>query len=442
MSRADREPPDPRVEIADRISEMASAFYFDPAKATRKKPKKSARCSAMLERMLERLNLDPASFQGAWETVRDDLEKHAQRVCTTTPKCAQCPFVSFCTTGQRIVALEKKPVVVDLFGGAGGLGKGFLDAGFRVGLAIELDRDAAQTYRFNNPGTPVLEADVAMISTRTIRTLIRTKPHVVCAGPPCQSFSAAGLREKNDARHGLFEYVLDIAHHLNPEVVLIENVPGIARTLRNRQNYKDIIAEDLGRRFEVEVHLLNAVDYGVPQLRRRYVFLGRRRDSKEIGAPPKTHAIEVSAALPLTPTVIEMLRAIPCHPQGWKRDWHRYEDGTFVRNLTTMTHSKHVVRKIRRVRGGEGPLSYRRVPKTYARTLISGHRALPVHPYLHRTISSREAACIQGFPLSYVFFGRPSNQPLQVANAVPPALAAAIAKRILAHLALRSREDR
>jgi DNA (cytosine-5)-methyltransferase 1 len=434
------EPMGARTRVADQICELAAAFHFNPRKS---KGRQDSEYRALhwksVRRMLERLNLDSELYAERLNGERDALQAHARNICTETPRCTECPFVSFCKTGQDRVATEKGPIIIDLFAGAGGLGRGFRNAGFRIGLAVEVDADAAQTYRLNNPGTPVLESDIACVTARTISGIVRAKPAVVCAGPPCQSFSAAGLRNRRDERHGLFRYVLDIAHDLDPEVVLIENVPGIARILKNRQSYKDIIAEELGQRFKVEVLLLNAVDYGVPQMRKRYIFLGRKRGSSEIGVPAKTHTTDPISNLPSTPTVRDVLWGLPRYPQGWKRDWHQGKDGTIIRNLTTMTHSDRVVSKIRRIRGGEGPISYRRVPGNYAKTLISGHRALPVHPDLHRTISAREAACIQGFPRDFIFLGSPSNQPLQVANAVPPPLAEAVARQILAHLKVRGR---
>ena len=90
---------------------------------------------------------------------------------------------------------------------------------------------------------------------------------------------------------------------------------------------------------------------------------------------------------------------------------------------------EEVIEKIAEIAVGGGPISYRRLEPDIARTLVAGHRAMPVHPWLHRTISVREAARIQGFEDSYVFCGPRANQPLQVANAVPPPVAAALAAR-------------
>jgi len=92
-----------------------------------------------------------------------------------------------------------------------------------------------------------------------------------------------------------------------------------------------------------------------------------------------------------------------------------------------MRHSQKVVDRIKEIKPGKGPISYRRLDADLARTLVAGHRAMPVHPEHDRTISVREAARIQAFPDSYVFAGPRANQPLQVANAVPPPLAQAVA---------------
>lgn len=98
--------------------------------------------------------------------------------------------------------------------------------------------------------------------------------------------------------------------------------------------------------------------------------------------------------------------------------------------MSTMRHSDDVIRRIASFERGKEPISYRRLDAAEARTIIAGHRALPVHPTEHRTISVREAALVQGFPLDYFFCGPRAEQPLQVANAVPPPLAAAVASHL------------
>jgi DNA (cytosine-5)-methyltransferase 1 len=416
------------LEVAWRIGEIVKRVYFAS------KPRRDG-SPPSLGTLLARLKLEESDFD---ESALVALRAHARAVCQERPKCGACPLVSFCSTGKQRVKQSAAPVVVDLFAGAGGMGRGFRKAGFRVGLAIEMDAEAAQTYRLNNPGVVVVERDIRRVTARDIMSVIGARPAVICAGPPCQSYSVAGARESRDPRHNLFKHVLDVARVLKPEVVLIENVPGINRRV-GRKNYKDVVETRLGEHFEVEVHLLRALDYGVPQQRRRYFFLGRNKSLSAIGEPRKTHREKgQGGGLPEAPTVMDALRGLPRRPQGSVRDWSRLGDGRVVWNMATMRHSRRVVKKIMRLKSGEGPLSYRRVSRKYANTIIAGHRALPVHPTLHRTLSVREAATIQGFDESYSFLGTRANQPLQVANAVPPPLAYGIARRIMTRLKQRA----
>jgi DNA (cytosine-5)-methyltransferase 1 len=134
-----------------------------------------------------------------------------------------------------------------------------------------------------------------------------------------------------------------------------------------------------------------------------------------------------------TPTLTEVLSALPELPHSTDAEY-LIHDGRPYYNMSTMRHSQRVVDKIAKILPGGGPISYRRLESHEARTLIAGHRAMPVHPRLHRTISVREAAVIQGFPLDYVFCGPKAEQPLQVANAVPPPMAKAVAIHVLASM--------
>lgn len=384
--------------------------------------------------VLRRLGLTPTDF-GRRNDAAVGLDLHAKEICTRAPRCGVCPLVSFCELGQSRLRSTRKiqPTVVDLFAGAGGMGLGFHDAGFRVALAIETDRDAAQTYRLNHPGVPVLELDMRNVGAKSVLAVVGARPDVVCAGPPCQSYSMAGRRLNRDPRHRLYRHVLKVADELKPRVVLIENVPGVSRIV-GRRSYIDVIQHELEMHYATEVRLLDASEYGVPQLRRRYFFFGRRRGTREIGTPPPTHSLRLKPGHRVTPTVMKELAALPRRLHGSRNDVHKVRGKVKIRNLATMLHSKRVIARIKRIRAGEGPLSYRRIPRDYAQTIVAGHRALPVHPTAHRAISVREAARLQGFPNGYAFLGPRANQPLQVANAVPPPLARAIARQIRIHL--------
>jgi len=131
---------------------------------------------------------------------------------------------------------------------------------------------------------------------------------------------------------------------------------------------------------------------------------------------------------------MQALKGLPSYRPGVDAEWIPQPDGTALTNASTMRHSQRVIDKIKSIAPGKGPISYRRLETDLARTLVAGHRALPVHPTLDRTISVREAARIQGFPDSYVFCGPRAEQPLQVANAVPPPVAFAIARHLLSYV--------
>jgi DNA (cytosine-5)-methyltransferase 1 len=188
----------------------------------------------------------------------------------------------------------------------------------------------------------------------------------------------------------------------------------------------------------VATALLRASDYGVSQRRLRYFFLGRRdRRRRPPTMPPPTHrrAGELPTAgadLPETPTVADVLAKVPALGSGVDAEQLITATGEFL-NMSTMRHSPEVIAKIAGIRVGDGPLSYRRLDRHEAQTVVAGHRALPVHPDLDRTVSVREAALIQGFPIDYLFFGPRARQPIQVANAVPPPVAEAIAQHLLSH---------
>lgn len=424
------------VGRADRMVELVLACYGDPRPrraAARKRPRELSLGAVQVLRRLDALD-QTAQFRDADAA----LDRHAAEVCARPePRCPACPLVSFCAFGMTRVRQDPRPVAVDLFAGAGGMGLGFREAGFRIGLAVEQNRDAAQTYRANHPGVPVFERDVTAITAGEILEVLGREPETVTAGPPCQSYSAAGPRLQDDTRHTLFRHVVRLAAEMNAKSLVIENVRGIRERKQGAKSYKEIIHDEISRSFDTEVHFLTATDYGVPQRRERYFFFGRRPGTPPFGEPEPSHSTERNVDGRLrTPTVMSALAGLPRREAGDLRDTHRYSDGTYLRNLATMRHAKSVVKRIATFqRNGEtGPISYRRVAKTYARTIIAGHRALPVHPIRHRTLSVREAACIQTFPRDYQFLGPRAEQPLQVANAVPPRLARKVGEHIIAKL--------
>lgn len=458
-----------RWEITDRVGELLYLQHRDePIKGYDERAAQSVDPSA--RRIVQRLGLVPDAQaqaseyapvlrQRAHPGLHTNLVRHGRTVCLEdAPRCGKCPLVSFCVQGRAIVGSEKagapgsrtkaatasRPIAVELFAGGGGLGEGFTRAGFEVTVAVEWDRAAAQTYRINHPGTVVLEADATLVTSEHIAFLSPRSRHpdAIIAGPPCQGYSIAGKRQAADGKNSLYQAVINLAKALQPRFVAIENVPGL-RHVEGKSFVSTINDALAGVGYSSQEHLLRACDFGVPQLRRRILFLAQHQSFGEAPAAPKpTHCpgryCELKCEEPgancgrtPTPTVLESLKGLPALGTGVIAEYTRLSDGTYLLNGSTMNHSDKVVRKIKRIVAGAGPISYRRLHKDLARTIVAGHRALPVHPTLHRTLSVREAARIQGFSDAHVFSAVRSRQPLQVANAVPPLLAQAVAAALL-----------
>jgi DNA (cytosine-5)-methyltransferase 1 len=403
-----------------------------------------------VERILTRLGLAPprrakVDHDGFEAIVPPPIRKrlhinlvhHGRAVCQRrNARCGNCVLVSFCCEGrERVASEDRRPIAIDLFGGAGGLGSGFRQEGWRIALAVEQDRHAAQTYRANNPGVPVIETDVTSLTPARIREVSPSleEPDAVLAGPPCQGYSAAGAREPHHKQNYLYRHVVRIAGELRARLVVLENVPGLRRV--NGVGFLDCILARLRRHYQAERYEVAAFHFGVPQNRRRLFFLGRRKDLGPAPTmPDATHrppgTLGGGGDLPETPRLEDKLRGDLQLPPGTAAERLVLDDGAELLNASTMAHSEAVIAKIAQIERGKGPISYRRLELDLARTLVAGHRALPVHPWLHRTISVREAARIQGFADDYVFCGPRWEQPLQVANAVPPPVASALARHL------------
>jgi DNA (cytosine-5)-methyltransferase 1 len=425
-----------------------------------------------VRRILDKLGLVPDPGGKVKHEIYDDaippkyrqrlhvnLIHHGREYCKSgAPKCAGCPLISFCAPGratataaiaaQSTAAVEPapRPVAVELFAGGGGLGEGFARAGFDVAVAVELDRAAAQTYRLNHPGTVVLEADATEVTAEDLAQLAPRSGDVaaIIAGPPCQGYSTAGKRQAADGKNSLYLAVINLAKVLKPRFVVIENVPGL-RHVEGKSFVATINGALEGIGYNAGEHLLRACDFGVPQLRRRMLFLAQRADLGPAPEAPNStscagkYCPDKCGDVPgsrcgrdATPTVLETLRTLPTLMAGQIAEHIVMDDGFVLLNGSTMDHSDRVIKKIKEITPGSGPISYRRLHPDIARTIVAGHRALPVHPTLHRTLSVREAARIQGFDDTHVFCGPRSRQPLQVANAVPPRLGEVVAEALLA----------
>lgn len=325
-----------------------------------------------------------------------------------------------------------KYTVVDLFSGAGGLELGFLNAGFDVIFSTDWDDDCEKVHALNLPGIPYLKADVYDLSDDVLDKYITRDVDILVGGPPCQGFSTIGKRissdpEKRvefDSRNTLFKQYIRILKHIKPKMFLMENVEGLLTRDKGKifENIKETFQET---GYEFNYVVLNAADYGVPQIRKRVFFYGNRIGVK-LTPPKQTNYESKEPKWKTTGSAINDLASlsssdIPNHVPlvHGEKNIARYklipEGGRLPeKNLPPELYRKNFGNTFKRLHRNKPSL-----------TMVPGHNAFPIHPWLDRSLTVREAARIQTFPDDFVFVGRRDKQCMQVGNAVPVKLAEA-----------------
>jgi DNA (cytosine-5)-methyltransferase 1 len=338
---------------------------------------------------------------------------------------------------------DNKPTVIDLFCGIGGFSKGFERQGFDVLFGIDNWDVALETFKKNHEKAEAINGDVREIEDDFYKKY-NGNIDVIIAGPPCQGFSMSGRRDINDKRNTLFEEVIRAVKLINPKIIVIENVVGLL-SMKNPDGefVKDLIhksLEELG--YNVKHQILNASDYGVPQSRKRVIFLASRIG--DIDFPePYNYKITVGDALGNIPDVNEK------HYLGPQTDFQKSMSNGVIQifNHEAMNHNDKVLNRIRHVPpggnwkdippevydvGGEHSNNYRRLdPNKPSITLKHATKSMIIHPKFNRVITAREVARLQSFPDSFLLAGTRFDQHQQLANAVPPILGEAITKVIL-----------
>ncbi|MEG3587109.1 MAG: DNA cytosine methyltransferase [Actinomycetota bacterium] len=318
--------------------------------------------------------------------------------------------------------------VVSLFSGAGGLDMGFSKAGFDIVWSNEYDKTIWDTYKHNHP-SPILD-------TRSITEIHEDEvPECdgIIGGPPCQSWSEAGaLRGIDDKRGQLFFDFIRLIKAKNPKFFLAENVSGMLAPRHEAaiQNIKEMFTE-CG--YDLHFELLNAADYGVPQDRKRVIFLGIRNDLNVEYEFPKP----ITPKLTLKDAVWDLQGSVV--PAGEKN--HKSEKCNFL-NHEYMTGGFSTIYMSRnRVRSWD--------EQSY--TIQAGGRHAPLHPQapkmvkveknkqiflegseeLYRRLSVRECARIQTFPDDFEFiYNRVADGYKMIGNAVPVNFAYHLAKSV------------
>lgn len=333
--------------------------------------------------------------------------------------------------------------VIDLFSGIGGFSKGFEKAGFDIKLGIDNWPIALETFKHNHKNSKTLTVDLTKLPDSFYKQL-GYKVDVIIAGPPCQGFSMAGKRNEDDMRNKLFSEVIRAAKLTKPRVVIIENVVGLAsmKTV-DGESVKDRLIQslvDIG--YKVKFTILTASDYGVPQKRRRVLFVGYLVSGTEYEFPdPENETITVGDALGNLPDTDKVKVSTPI--SNFQKYLCEYSSKKIF-NHVPMNHSKTVQDRINHVPEGgnwrDVPPKYYQVKGNHSNnyrrltrdkpsiTIKHATKSMIIHPTYNRVITAREAARLQSFPDDFLLFGTTFEQHQQLANAVPPLLGFAIAK--------------
>lgn len=288
--------------------------------------------------------------------------------------------------------------IIDLFCGAGGLSLGFIKNGFKVAKAYDNDPVAVEIFNINvaNAAECVDLNNISMNDIPNVKGII--------GGPPCQGFSIAGKRDVNDDRSLLSVKFSEITHEKKPTWFVMENVDGML-SMSFRHFLHDRFVSD---RYDVEALILNARDFGAPQIRKRLFFIGVRRDIDGLMIKKAIEGInELKEKMKdVRPTVRDILK-------NYGHPWFYRHPRTYGRRAVySVDEPSPTIRTVNRPM----PPNYKRHPNDakYVKGKV-------------RALTEEERALLQTFPPTFKWIGTMSEKRVLIGNAVPPCLAGAVA---------------
>ncbi|MBF7041842.1 DNA cytosine methyltransferase [Campylobacter volucris] len=342
--------------------------------------------------------------------------------------------------------------VADIFCGAGGLSYGFAqNPFFSIIFANDIDKDCAQSYIVNHPNVFVCNKDINELCEKELKEF--GKIDLLLGGPPCQSYSTLGKRKMDD-KAKLFKQYIRILNILNPKMFVFENVVGLL-SMQKGELFKTICNEFQKIGYKVFFEILNAVDFGVPQIRERVILIGIKNSFSTVDFVfPKT-TVKQQVTLK---DALDDLPIIQSGENGNNKKYRFEANNDFLKFIrqsdileehSSPKNNTKLIKIMQTLKDGEGkddlPLELR--PKsgyknTYAKMwwnkpspTITRNFSTPsssrcIHPRDSRALSIREGARLQSFPDNYIFCGSDTSKRLQIGNAVPPLLSIALAKAI------------
>ena len=313
---------------------------------------------------------------------------------------------------------------VDLFSGAGGLSCGLTMAGFTPIGSVEIMPEAVDTYKYNfveqkgfNENVQTRDIREVSVKQELYDSVAGKHVHLIVGGFPCQGFSMAGHRVVTDPRNSLYLEMLEIVKHIKPDFVVMENVEGLRSMLGGKVEAK-IISDYKEAGYDINVTVLNSADYGVPQIRKRVIFIGNRHGLKNYHPKPiysPDNYVTLGEG-------IKRFMSIPENKQ--------------INHIFTR-HSDKMIEQIKAL--PEGQSLYGNYSDAWKKspwdkpscTVKENHGGVNIHPRLPRVLTPRELAALQSFPDDFIFKGSKKWQLVQIGNAVPALLGKAIGIAII-----------
>ncbi|MGW0486470.1 DNA cytosine methyltransferase [Nonomuraea sp. NPDC003214] len=343
--------------------------------------------------------------------------------------------------------------MIDLFAGAGGLAQGFKQSGmgYETVFAVEHDPAAARTFK-QNFGCPVYDGDIEKVQVEDY-----PQADVIIGGPPCQGFSPLG-RDRDDASRAeineLWQQYLKAVRRVRPKAFVIENVPEFQKSAQFARLLELMETDEDLRSYKFGYGVLNAADYGVPQNRRRGIFVAVRGVDEVPWPPLPTHGPDSPGQRPYV-TLLDTIADLPAYPElteisvdeAGRQDLHirrtptqksleRYRAIPAGGNRFDLRRNRPDLEprcwaeKPTGTTDVMGRLWWDRPSVTIRTEFYKPEKGRYLHPVHDRPITHREAARIQSFPDDFVFVGSKIEVARQIGNAVPPRLGECLARFI------------
>ncbi|WP_200875233.1 DNA cytosine methyltransferase [Bacillus gaemokensis] len=395
-------------------------------------------------------------------------------------QCSVYKYCEYCRSNlMKEEEIAEKPILVDLFCGAGGMSLGFKQVGFKIAFANDIEPACIETYSFNHPEIPnefIYEDDINNIIDEIQCKLRFKEVDVVIGGPPCQGFSTANRQRLiDDPRNKLYKSFVKVVGNIQPKFFVMENVTGMLSVAAQ-------VVEDFASiGYDVHYKILNSADFGVPQNRKRLIFIGNRLgvhnasifdeiniennfSSKRfvledaISDLPKLEALRIKNATDLDTEESGMKVAV--HPNYQKNEYLSLineKDSNIIFNHKARYNNDRDIEIFGRMHQGDKSddpkiadimpyknrnhifkdkyfkLVYKELCKT-----ITAHMKFDCNMYIHPTqargLTPREAARVQSFPDDYFFKGSFTKTYMQIGNSVPPLMSRGIANALLKYI--------